>query len=90
MAEVTTQIPDPDRELAETGSSDRDLVIHRAMELIRGEFEDDTWQVFVQTVYDGLEAPIVAEELGKTPAAVRKAKARVLRRLREELDGLLD
>jgi DNA-directed RNA polymerase specialized sigma24 family protein len=39
---------------------------------------------------DGVPAVEVACELGMTAGAVRQAKYRILRRLRQETDGLLD
>ena len=60
----------------------------RAVELVRGEFEERTWQAFLRVTVDGRPTKDVAEELGVTPSAVRLAKSRVLRRLREEMEGL--
>ena len=56
--------------------------------LIRGEFEERTWQAFYRVTVEGQAAKDVAEDLGVTPSAVRLAKSRVLRRLREEMEGL--
>jgi RNA polymerase sigma-70 factor (ECF subfamily) len=56
----------------------------RALEFIRGEFEPRTWQMFWRNVIDGLTTAVVAGELGVSPGAVRQARSRVLRRLREE------
>jgi RNA polymerase sigma-70 factor (ECF subfamily) len=63
-------------------------IAHAALELIRAEFEDRTWQAFWQTAVDGRKAAEVAEELGMTLAAVYMAKYRVLRRIRQELGDL--
>lgn len=60
----------------------------RALELIRGEFAESSWQAFWRTTVDGLSAPEVAAELGLSPGAVRVAKSRVLQRLRCELGDL--
>ena len=60
----------------------------RALEMIRGEFEDRTWQAFWRVAAEGQAAKDVAEDLGVTASAVRLAKSRVLRRLREEMEGL--
>jgi RNA polymerase sigma-70 factor (ECF subfamily) len=83
-------VPDPaeaeDEE--ETGLVVRQL--HRTLAEIRGEFEERTWQAFWQVQMEGRDTAAVGAELGMTPAAVRKAKFRVLRRLREELDDMLD
>ena len=55
-----------------------------ALELIRGEFEARTWQMFWRSVVDGLPTGSVAAELGVSAAAVRQARSRILRRIREE------
>ena len=60
----------------------------RALDLVRGEFEPRSWQAFWRVEIDKQAAKDVAEELGMTPAAVRMAKSRVLRRVREELGDL--
>ena len=64
------------------------LLFFRALELIRGEFAESSWQAFWRTTVDGLSAPEVAAELGLSPGAVRVAKSRVLQRLRSELGDL--
>lgn len=57
----------------------------RALELVRHEFEPTTWRAFWRTTVDAQRPVDVAGELGLSPAAVRMAKSRVLRRIREEL-----
>ena len=66
------------------------LVERLALDLIRMEFEPHTWQAFWQTTVEGRLAVEVAAELSMTKRAVRQAKYRVLRRLRLEMDGLLE
>ena len=61
----------------------------RALELVRSQFEERTWQMFWRTFVDGRSPVDVAAELGVTPAAVRKAKSRVLHRLKEEFAELI-
>jgi DNA-directed RNA polymerase specialized sigma24 family protein len=39
---------------------------------------------------DGESATVVAQELGMTEGAVYSAKCRVMKALREELDGILE
>ena len=63
-------------------------LLRAAVELIRGEFEGRTWQAFWLTAVEGRTPAEVAAELGMSPGAVRVAKSRVLKRLREELGGL--
>ncbi len=57
----------------------------QALALIRGEFEERTWSAFWQTAVEGRSPKDVAADLSMSPGAVRVAKSRVLRRLREEL-----
>ena len=66
------------------------LVYRRAVEQVRGEFEQRTWQIFWRTVIEGLSPAAVAEEMHTTPAAVRQAKSRVLRRLKQEMGEVLE
>ena len=61
----------------------------RALEQVRGEFEEKTWRMFWQTVIDDRSPVDVAAEAGVTPAAVRKAKSRVLHRFKETFGDLL-
>jgi RNA polymerase sigma-70 factor (ECF subfamily) len=60
----------------------------RALELVRCDFEPHTWQMFVRSVIDGQPSTAIAAEMGTTAGAVRQARSRVLRRLREEAEGL--
>lgn len=65
-------------------------IMHQALELIRDEFEDRTWQAFWQMAIEGRSASELGAELGMERRAVRQAKYRVLRRLRQELVGLIE
>jgi len=64
--------------------------LYRALEAIRADFESQTWTAFWQVQVEGHQPGDVATKLGMTPAAVRKAKYRVLQRLREELGELME
>lgn len=57
-----------------------------ALESIRPHFGERTWQAFRRTVIENGTSSEVARELGMTPNGVRMAKARVLNRLRREID----
>jgi RNA polymerase sigma-70 factor, ECF subfamily len=83
------RLPDdcPDGDDSDGGTTDRGL-FDRALELIRGEFEERTWQAFWLTAVEDRPAGEVAAELAMTSGAVRVAKSRVLRRLREELSEI--
>jgi RNA polymerase sigma-70 factor, ECF subfamily len=63
-------------------------VVSRGLEQIRQEFQAKTWAAFWRTVVDGQATSLVAAELGLTPASVRQAKSRILRRLRQQLGDL--
>lgn len=79
--------------LDEEDASEGDIVrrqLHRVLESIREEFEERTWKAFWAVQMDNRTTEEVATELGTTTATIRKAKFRVLRRLREELGDLLE
>jgi RNA polymerase sigma-70 factor (ECF subfamily) len=59
-----------------------------ALAIMRDEFEPKTWQACWEHVVSGRPAAEIADQLGMSPGAVYVAKSRVLRRLREELEGL--
>lgn len=65
----------------------RRRLLHRALDLVKGDFNEVTWQVFSRVTLQERSIQDVAAEFGLTENAVRQAKFRVLRRLREELDG---
>lgn len=58
-------------------------VIRRAAELIRDDFQEQTWQAFWLSTIEELPAEVVAEKLSMTLAAIRQARFRVLARLKE-------
>lgn len=61
----------------------------RALEIMQQEFAPMTWKACWEHVVSGRTASDVGAELGMSEGAVYVAKCRVLRRLREELKGLL-
>ena len=62
----------------------------RAVEQVRSEFQESTWQMFWWTVIEGRTPTALAAELNVTAAAVRQAKSRVLRRLKQEMGELIE
>ena len=56
---------------------------------MRQQFEARTWTAFWRVTVQNHSAAEVAANLGITANAVRQAKSRVLRRLKEELGELL-
>lgn len=83
-------VPDPLGDFDDATEVDllRQSVV-RTLDAIRGDFEPRTWDAFWKSQIEQLPTVEIAEELQMTTAAVRKAKYRVLRRLREDMDGLL-
>lgn len=63
----------------------RDAVLRRALDLVRLEFEERTWQAFWRTAVEDQKTADVAADLEMTSTAVRKARSRVFRRLREAM-----
>jgi len=80
-------LPEPTTDPTAEEEAERGL-LRRALEMIRDEFEERTWQAFWRTTVDGQAPRDVAADLAMSPGAVRVAKCRVLHRLREELGDL--
>ena len=74
----------------EDSEADLGALYRRALELVHGEFEPQTWEAFWRVTVEGHSPAYVAADLGVTAAAVRKAKSRVLHRLRQEVGDLAD
>ena len=69
---------------------DRQQLVARALELIRGDFQPHVWRAFWEFFTSDRDAAAIAADLGVSVEVVYSAKCRVLRRLRQEVDGLLD
>jgi RNA polymerase sigma-70 factor (ECF subfamily) len=83
---VADPLGEPGRaEEAEVGQ-----LYRRAVAQVRGQIEERTWQAFWLSVIEQRPTAGVAEDLGMTPANVRQARARVLRRLKREMGELLE
>jgi RNA polymerase sigma-70 factor (ECF subfamily) len=65
-------------------------LVNRALELMKADFQPTTWQACWQHLVCDRPAAEVAAELGISVDSVYAAKSRVLRRLRQQLAGLLD
>ncbi|MCA9164702.1 MAG: sigma-70 family RNA polymerase sigma factor [Planctomycetales bacterium] len=77
LAEPTTEEPNSDDELAR--------IVRSTLESVRENYAGRTWQAFWRTVIEGESVHEVAECLGISRDAVRQARCRILRRLRQEL-----
>lgn len=76
--------------IAEASDQEMAILVKRTLDSIHPEFEDRTWQAFWRATVEGQNAAVAAEAMGMTAGAVRQAKSRVLHRLREELQPLLE
>ncbi len=65
-------------------------VIARMLELLESDFTVTTWLAFKRQSVDGCTAQQAAGELGLSINAVLIAKSRVLRRLRQQAEGIVD
>lgn len=76
--------------LAEEDAPEEIQLLHRrALDLVRAQFEAQTWQAFWRCAVEGQAPAEIARDLGVSPAAVRQSKSRVLRRLKEQLGEIL-
>jgi RNA polymerase sigma-70 factor, ECF subfamily len=88
--DVLTQISVPDSAETFVEEEYRQYLTRRALVLMQAEFQPATWKAFWECVVNERSASEVGLELGLTENAVYLAKGRVLRRLRLELEGLLE
>jgi RNA polymerase sigma-70 factor (ECF subfamily) len=68
----------------------RRLLVQQALRIMERDFEPLTWKACWENVVAGRPAAEVAAELDVNVDVIYSAKSRVLRRLRQELQGLLD
>jgi RNA polymerase sigma-70 factor (ECF subfamily) len=80
--------PDPLEDFTE--HEYRHYLVARALQLMQAEFSPTTWKACWETTAAGKTPAEVARELGISVRAVYLARIRVLKRLREELEGLLE
>jgi len=87
-----SQIPEqqPHEESDPEAAGQLSGLMDRALLTIRRDFHERTWQAFWRTAVEGESAIDAARALGMTSRAVRQAKHRVVRRLREEFRDLID
>jgi RNA polymerase sigma-70 factor (ECF subfamily) len=85
------QIEDPDSNLNRLWDEEHDRYLLRCLlDMMDLEFEESTVKAFHRLALDGAPGTVVAAELGLSVGAVYVARSRVLKRLREEAEGLLD
>ncbi|CAN5336948.1 sigma-70 family RNA polymerase sigma factor [soil metagenome] len=88
---LAEQLEDSDSPLSKAWDREHDEhVLSRLLELTAREFEPTTVEAFRRVALEGRPVEETATDLGISPAAIYIAKSRVLRRLRQEAEGLLD
>jgi RNA polymerase sigma-70 factor (ECF subfamily) len=65
-------------------------IYRKALEQVRVDFEEKTWQAFWLTVIEGRAPATLTKELGMSVASIRQAKSRVLRRIKLEVGDLVE
>jgi RNA polymerase sigma-70 factor (ECF subfamily) len=85
------EIADPDSALNRQWDEEHDRYVVRCLlTMVESEFEPITLRAFQRLALDAVSGALAAQELGLSVAAVYAAKSRVLARIRQEADGLID
>lgn len=85
------QLDDPASEISLIWNREHDqYVLRQLLALAEPHFEPNTWKAFCRVALDGARADVVAQEMGISRNAVIVAKCRVLNRLRQESEGLVE
>jgi RNA polymerase sigma-70 factor (ECF subfamily) len=90
MASRLRELPaQPPEDASTTGPGTGELrgLLDRALKVAEQEVEPQTWRAFVLVVLQGKATAEAAAELGLSANSVRQAKSRVLRRLRQLIEG---
>ena len=65
-------------------------LVSQAIRLMKSDFQPKTWEACREFVFSEKSADEVAAEFGVSVWTIYSAKSRMLKRLREELDGLIE
>ena len=85
------QLDDPASELSLIWNRQHDqYVLRQLLALAEPHFAPTTWKAFCRVALDGAQPDVVAEEMGISRNAVIIAKCRVLSRLRQQSEGLIE
>ncbi len=75
---------------SDTNRMEINWLYHRALEMVREEFDSRTWRAFWQVVVEDRAPADVAADLGTSRNSVYIAKSRVLSRLRAEFAEVIE
>ena len=88
---MLAELEDPHSEMTQRWNSQHDVhVLRQITAMIEQEFTEKSMQVFRRHVVQQVPAGDVANEFGLSIAGVYQVKSRILRRLRQEAEGLLE
>ena len=89
--DVLNQLADPNSELSKTWDNEHDhYVIDRILKMIEREFDRMSFEVFVRNVLKAESPELLAREYEIPVGQVYKIKFRVMKRLRQEADELVN
>ncbi len=86
-----SDLEDPTSALSQRWDDEHDQhVMKKLLSMLEGDYEPATWKAFQLVVFEERKPVDVADEMGISVNAVLLAKSRILKRLREEAEGLID
>jgi RNA polymerase sigma-70 factor (ECF subfamily) len=90
-AETLAQFAEPGNPLEEEWNAEYDRhVVRKLLEMVRPEFGEQAWTIFEMTEFQGVPPGEAARRLQLTPGTVYMARNRILSRLREIGDEILE
>ena len=88
---MLSQVADPESALNRHWDEEHDRYVLRCLlDLVEHEFEAKTFRAFCRITLENASAAEAAAELDMSVGAVYVAKSRVMKRIREEAEGLID
>lgn len=87
LQELVAQPEEPE---SVDGTTAQQVILQSALEILQSETANETWQAFNRMSMQGHSAKEIGRDLGMTTKAVRQAKFRVTRKLRELLGDNVD
>jgi RNA polymerase sigma-70 factor (ECF subfamily) len=85
------QLDDSSSEMRQVWNREHDqYVLRQLLALAEPHFAQNTWKAFCRVALDGAKPDVVAQEMGISLNAVCLAKCRILSRLRQESEGLIE
>lgn len=88
---MLNQLEDPSSDVADLWDTEHDdYVFKKILQLIRREFEPQAVNVFIRNTIENESPQAIAEDLGLTVGKIYKIKFRVMQRLKQVAEGLLD